>query len=164
MVPFLGGQHSACLGRMEHGCDESAMNAKQLFGFFTGVRGIDILRSRTSDYTISANFAVTEFSEVRLQLAKNLERRSIKGVRPLKIHRKFIGYWYSCWSARATVSAAGRANPPRWGPKPKSLSIKAAESLNGGWLWRELGVEKGVRQQVQDSCKSVFKAVERSRL
>jgi hypothetical protein len=43
MVPFLGGQHSSCLGRMEHGGDESAMNAKQLFGLFTRMRGIGIL-------------------------------------------------------------------------------------------------------------------------
>jgi hypothetical protein len=34
---------------------------------FTGVRGIGILGSSTSDFTISANFALTEFSEVRPQ-------------------------------------------------------------------------------------------------
>ena len=60
----------------------------------------------------------------------------------------------------------GRANSPRGGgAKPKGLSIEAAESLNSGGLWIEPGVEKGVRQQVQDGCKSVFQGdCERSRL
>jgi hypothetical protein len=35
----------------------------------------------------------------------------------------------------------------------RGLSIEVAESLNSGGLWREPGVEKGVRQQVQDRCK-----------
>jgi hypothetical protein len=58
----------------------------------------------------------------------------------------------------------GRANPPRGvGTKPESLAIEADEAPNSDGLWREPGVEKEVREQVQDGCKAVFRAIERRR-
>jgi hypothetical protein len=61
--------------------------------------------SRTSEKVNSAKFAMTEFSEVRFQLAKSSRK---KARTPPRIHPKFIG---SCFAKCS--STLGRAGPKK---------------------------------------------------
>jgi hypothetical protein len=80
------------------------------------------------------NFAVTEFSEVRFesncrafiyQLARSFEKEAKKDVRPLRIHREFIGCWYTLEPARASVTMAGlRSLAPLWKEGKTSVEEK----------------------------------------
>src|SRR5215207_2197171 len=71
------------------------------------------------------------------------------------IHPKFIAPCFPDGSPAHSCAARSKRKPAaRWGRKNfRGLSIEVAESLNSGGIWREPGVEKGVRQQVQDRCK-----------
>src|SRR5215208_8083134 len=83
---------------------------------------------------IPVNFSFTEFSEVRFesfesnsrtlvyQLARSFGKKVKKDVRPLRIHREFIGCWYTWEPARASVRCEKGEPVVRLGRKTLGLS------------------------------------------
>jgi hypothetical protein len=79
----------------------------------------------TSANRPSPKFALTRFSEVRLQLVRSFEK-SKKGVRPLKIHPEFIAVWLHTDGILLKERIyEGRGEHGGYGKVPQSLSCAA---------------------------------------